>query len=57
MKNDKCQWPKCSLPYEIIYLGVSLCEEHWEKSCKMSQQKIYKMFKIKKRDKCDCKGY
>lgn len=45
-KADKCQWPKCELPSEVVYLGSGLCEKHWIKICDMPRENAYKKLGI-----------
>jgi len=45
-RADKCQWTKCELPSEVVYLGSGLCEKHWIKICDMPREASYKKLGI-----------
>ena len=45
-KMDKCQWSKCGLPSEVVYLGSGLCEKHWIKICDMPMEAAHKKLGI-----------
>ena len=31
--RDRCCWRKCRTESDIIYLGIGLCNDHWERAC------------------------
>jgi len=45
--RDKCQFPKCTEPSDLVYIDKGLCDKHWEVIAKMDRHKAYKKLKIK----------
>jgi len=50
-KNEhKCNWPRCNMESDIVWLRRGLCESHWESVCKLPREesKIILGIKIRK---------
>lgn len=37
---DRCAWPRCRSPSDLVYLKVPLCDRHWVTLCQIEEDSI-----------------